>query len=691
MSEKNNLVQSDGLPEFNNLTIEHCLAAIGKQTLEFEAGIKQIEETFDKEEPRDIFKDVVDPIEKLGMALDVTWGISKTLYLSNSSLMPTKSYIAIHDRAKRARANKYNSRIIYNTVKKELTSNQQRSGEHKRILQKFNLEGRLNGLDLGEVPKAQLEENLIKMTAQRNIFKNKIETVTNQFAHYISDPLAVQNLPVEVLKKISTRSNNYLQGPWKATLQPDVYKAILKYCPDRDIRWNIWQATVSRGSGYGNKEVETSVNLEEIRYLRRDNARILGYGTYVDMSMETKMAGSKENVQNMLNTLLESAMPAQQDELNKLHAFAVESGFNGSRIELWDVLYWKHKQCRNMYGYEEKDYKNYFQLPKVLNGLFGLCEKLFDVVIKKRSNVSTWHKDVQYYDVFVPQMSAPVAGFYLDPYERSDDKILIPRSNGWMVGIQNRSAITKTKPLAALVFSFSPPVGDIPSMLSFDEVTSLFQKFGQSLQHLLTNAEYSEVAGVSNIEWDAVEVSGHVLTHWLYNRQVIDSISSHVQTQDKLPQKMFENLINVRKHMAGLNLSRELYLSALDLELHSSKEFWLNIIRRLWPEYRCFPLDKIDSHPCSFTQIFTEDWAAAYYSHVWSRVVAADVYSAFHEVKENNEELKNVGRRYKDTYLALGGSCHSSDVFRKFRGRDPSPKALLKSLGLEKAKVSNEA
>lgn len=663
------------------------MAAIGKQTLEFEAGVKSIEEKLCTEYSEDLFKNVFEPLEELGAPLDVTWGVSKTLYLGNSSLMPTKSYVAIHDRAKRARACKYNSNTIYEAVKKELSTEKNRSAEKSRVLKKFNLEGKLNGLDLSGIQKVQLEENLSKMAFQKSKFKNKIDVATNNFVHRIHDPAVVRDFPIELLKAMSVDSNNYLNGPWSATLQPSIYRHVLEYCPDREIRWNMWQATVSRGSVSVNTEIETSVHLEEIRYLRRDIARLLGYSTFVDMSMETKMAGSLENIQNMFAMLLDHAKPAQENELKELYNFARDHKFEGARIELWDVPFWRRRQCKELYGFEEDKFKDYFPLSKVLEGLFRLSEKLFDIVIKQRNNVSTWHKDVQYYDIFESHTSAPIAGFYLDPYARSDEKLRIFNSNGWMVGIRNHSKITHSKPLAALVFNFQPPTTDRPSLLTFKEVNHLFHKFGHSLQHLLTKAEYSEVSGVSNIEWDAVEASGYVFSHWLHNKDTLSSISSHVVNGDKLPEDMIEMLLNVNRHMAGLDLSRELYLSALDLELHSSKDFWLTIVKNLWPQYRCFPLDKIDSHPCSFTQIFIEEWAAAYYSHVWSRLIAADIYSAFHEVQGNENEILQVGKRFRDTFLALGGGCHPSEVFRKFRGRDPSPNALLKSLGLKKKKT----
>lgn len=321
--------------------------------------------------------------------------------------------------------------------------------------------------------------------------------------------------------------------------------------------------------------------------------------------------------------------------------------------------------------------------------LFSLpSSRLFNITIKQRPGVSSWHKDVKFYDIFEPHSSPPIAGFYLDPYARTEDKIPTV-NNGWMVGIRNHSRIAETKPLAALIFNFEPPTSETPTLLRFKDVNLLFHKFGHALQHLLSRTDYSEVSGLSNIEWDAVEVCGHVLGHWLLNESTYKLISSHYKSEDTLPKKMFECLINVHKHTAGLDLSRELYLSALDMELHLTKEFWLDIVKKLWPAYRSFPLEKIDSHPCSFTQIFTEDWAAAYYSHVWSRVIAADIYSAFHEVREDEQQITEVARRFRNTFLALGGSCHPSEVFRQFRGRDPSPKALLSSLGLKKKVIKS--
>lgn len=682
LPEKNPLVQQNGLPEFNTLTIENCMAAIGQQAFDLEMGVQNIEEAVRSNLVKDVFENVLNPLENFGSPLDATWGLSKTLYLGNNTIMPTKSYLAIHDRARRSRSSKFNNALIYKTV--QCADNGNRTAEQLRLLQKFKLEGKLNGLDLTDGKRSRLNDLLTQLHSEKALFKAKIEMATKAFSHRINEPSIVRDFPADLLQAMASDPSDRLKAPWHVTLQPNVYLPFMENCSLRDLRWNTWLAMVGRGSNFTNRSFSTSRNLEEIRYLRREQAKLLGYDSFADMSMETKMAGGVNNVRNLLEKLLDSARPAQETELASLHEFALQHGFKDSKIELWDVPYWRKCQQNELFHYRENDYVHYFPLPTVLSGLFSLCKNLFNIDIRQRKDVSTWAKDVKFYDIYEHDSTEPVGGFYLDPYVRSIQKMHIPYHNGWMVGIRNRSKITNTKPLAALVLNFQPPQGDKPSLLTFKDVNLLFHKFGQALQHLLTRTTYSDVAGLSNIEWDTVEVSGYTLAHFLYNKSTIDMISGHCDNGDKLPVEMFDALLSFRRHTAGLDLCRELYLSALDLELHAAhKDFWVDVVKDLWPHFRCFPLHKFDTHPCSFTNIVVEDWGAAYYSHVWARMIAADLYGAFEEASDN-DQLMDVGKRFRDTFLALGGSCNSSEVFRQFRGRDPSPNALLSSLGLKK-------
>nr|CAD7409726.1 unnamed protein product [Timema poppensis] len=404
------------------------------------------------------------------------------------------------------------------------------------------------------------------------------------------------------------------RGPWTVTLQPHIYSQFLEFCGDRD--------------------------------LRKCQAQLLGFESFADMSMQTKMAGSVQEVHSMINSLLKRAKSAQQKELELLEDFAAERGFGGS-LKSWDVPYWKRKQQRTIYSYDEEELREYFPLPQVLSGLFTLCENLFGLTIMPQPDVDTWHPDVQYYHILEGGKDTPIAGFYLDPYERAEEKLFVRDDSGWMVALRNKTSLMNTNPLAALVFNFPQPLYGKPSLLPFRDVLLLFRKFGHALQHLLTKTSYAEVSGSSNVEWDAVEVCSHFMTHWLYEPSTLANISSHYESGKPLPDDIVDKLCKVRQHLAGYDLCQELYLSALDLELHTTKEFWLDIVRRLLPQYSSFPLETIDSHPCAFLPIFTGQWGAAYYCHLWARIIAADAFSAFREVdRRNSTEISEIGRRY---------------------------------------------
>lgn len=632
---------------------------------------------------KNAFLEILDPLEYLDSRLELTWGIAKTLYLGNSSLMPTKSYINIHERAHKARSSKFNSIPIFQAILNEKNKMKKVTDEEQRLLDKYILEGRLNGLEVKGQKRERLGFVLVDLAKEKSIFREKVAMATKLYSQTIHNYDMVRDFPESLLKAMAVNSKAETQGPWKVTLQPHIYDLFMQYCPERDLRWNTWQAQVQRCSGYFNKELDTSLHLENIRAFRQEQAAILGFDSYADMSMETKMAGSVDNVNNVLDVLLESAKPMQEVELELLQRFAKDSNVN-YKLQFWDIPYWQRKQKWSFYNFNEDNIRDYFPLPKVINSLFNLCSTLFNIQIIERSNVHTWHKDVKFFDVFDESNNKPIGGFYLDPYARQNEKIRVYDDAGWHVTIQSKCELTSAIPLSALIFNFQPPTEDKPSLLTFSEVGMLFQRFGHTLRHLLTKTNYLEVAGSSNVEWDAAEVCGQVMTHWLYDPATIEAVSGHYSSEEPLPQDIIQNLKNIRQHMAGYNLCKELYLSKLDLELYSQKAFWREIVKDLWPKYHVLSFDKYDSHPLSFTKIVSEEWGAAYYCHLWSRMIAADIYSAFEEAKHGGHDITTVGKRYKDTFLALGGSCHPSEVFRRFRGRDPSPNALLNNLGLAK-------
>ncbi|XP_029164650.1 probable cytosolic oligopeptidase A [Nylanderia fulva] len=683
-SEKNPLLKDDNLPEFNTITIEKCTAAIGKQTVEFEEKMKSLENVATNED-LDIFKDWLDPIEDSYLPLETTWGIAKTLYFGNQSLMPTKCYMGIHERATRAVASKFGSAPLFKACKEAFDNkNIKLTHSQRRVLTKYILEGTLNGLQLQDKEFEKYSGDLTYIISKIKEYKAKYESSTGAYSMTIQNKDIVRDFPEDFLRSIAADPKRPFLGPWKITLKPYILEPFMEHCPDRELRAAVWEADVIRCSIYQERSVQASVTLEELRGRRIEQAQRLGYKNFAEMSMETKMAENLENLHSTLETLRTTAFPVQQQEIASLTEFANERGFD-STLRVWDVAYWSRKQCRSIFNYDEMEWSSYFPLPTVLAGLFEHIEMLFNIKIVESKKADIWHKDVRFFDVFDLNGSstAPVANFYLDPYARGTEKFRKEQDSGWMSTIKSKSKVGDSTPLIALIFNFPPPVGDKPSLLSFKDVQVLFQKFGHALQHLLTTVEYSDIAGLSFVEWDAVFICDFFMENWLYEPFVLQKISEHYETKQPLPTKAIEGIKKMRSHFAGYKLCKELYLSHMDLELHSSETFWVPMMKRLWPMYFALPLEKRDVHVCSFEAIWSGNWAAAYFSKIWSEMIAADLYTAFQEIEINDKSRqKEMGARFRDTFLSLGGSYPAAEVFRKFRGRDPSPQALLDNLGL---------
>ncbi|XP_012250703.2 probable cytosolic oligopeptidase A [Athalia rosae] len=685
LPEKNPLLKEDGFPQFNRITIEKWVAWVGTQAVEYEQRIRLIDEAVGKSENTDVFEDVVIPLEEATAPLDTTWGLAKALYLGNQSLMPPKCYSNIHNRSKAAKSSRYGGLAIYKAFKNAMEDKKLNlTEEQRRLIRKYVLEGKLNGAEIAPTDKmpAFVEGNH-QISNRQGEFSQKLEIATRQFNQKIRDPNVMKDFPEEYLKVIAVDPSQPQKGPWTVTLQPYIKETFYEYCPDSVLKQTVWKADVRRCAHFNDRFLETSTTLEHIRDYRKSKAEFLGYKSFAHMSMETKMAGSIENVYNFFDTILEIAKPAQIEELNDLKGFAIDRGFFGD-LNIWDVPYWGRKQKRTLYSLKEEELKEYFTLPQVLSSLFRLSERIFDVKFVERKTVDVWNQDVRLFDILESNSSEPVASFYLDPYERPNEKPGIQENSGWMVAMRNKSVITHSNPLAALIFNFQPPKQGKPCLLSFKDLQVLFSKFGHALQHLLTRANYSDVAGLSNVEWDAVEISSNFMLNWLYEPSTLKDIGAHYETGEALPKEVIDGLTKIRSHLAGFSLCKEIYLGRLDMELHSTEKFWRDIIRDLWPQHIGFPIYDYDAHPCTFGEIFSGDWGAAYYSHLWARMVAADVYGAFQELPPGNEEQQSVvGKRYRETFLSSGGGCHPSELFRKFRGRDPNPKALLKNLELK--------
>lgn len=684
------LLKENKTPEFNNFTIEKCIAAIRSQAIECDNQILKIETNLQNKKDVDTFNDVLLPLERTYVPLEITWGIAQTLYFGNQTLIPTQSFIGINLRARKSLHAKFNSKPIYEACKRlKENKNIHLSSQQERILCKYILEGKRNGLELSVKQREWLLYSYKMLHLQRNNFIKKLEAAKKHYSYTIHDENVVKNFPEELLEATAADSTQPHVGPWTITLQKDILNLFLEYCSNRILRWKMWETDAALLSPSEDRMFQTNTILHEIYFLHKQKAQVFGYKSFAHMSMETKMAKSLDEVYGTFDILLQNARPVQELEIKTLTEFAHQNGLEGS-FKPWDILYWNRKYHDNIYKFKTESLKDYFPLQKVLTGLFNLLKVNFGICVVENKEVDIWHKDVSFYEVFNMNISTtePIAGFYLDPYARGEEKSHISDNSGYVVTIKNRSKICNTKPMCALIFNFRRPKDEKPSLLSFKNVQTLFLKFGHALHHMTTVADYADISGLSFIEWDAAFIYDFFLENWLYEPSTLQEISEHYETKSVLPTEAIEVIKQSRLELAGYNLCKELLFSRFDLEIYSSGEYRTDIMKRLWKEHMILPLERNDLYIYSFESIFSESTVTNYFSYLWSRMVAADLYSAFQEIRtEDKTSKEEVCKRYQNTFLSLNSTCSTSEIFRRFRGRDPSPQALLRILKLNKTEI----
>ena len=415
--------------------------------------------------------------------------------------------------------------------------------------------------------------------------------------------------------------------------------------------------------------------------------------SYTEQSLASKMAPDVESVANLSNLILEKALPAAEKELAAATALAREAGgekyseANLEKLMPWDSGFWNERLKEKTFDLKEEELKPYFALDKVLKGMFDLIERLFGVEVREANGkAEVWNKDVQFFELFDKESGEHVASFFLDPYSRPADK----RGGAWMADCLGKSdALGIDIPVAYLTCNGSPPVGDKPSLMSFREVETLFHETGHGLQHMLTRASVGDVAGINGVDWDAVELPSQFMENWCYDKPTVDAFAKHYKTGEALPEEMFEKLKQQKTFGQGMMACRQLLFGQLDMELHSnydpdSDETIFDVHRRMASIYTPYsmPIEE-DRFLCSFSHIFAGGYSAGYYSYKWAEVMSADAFGAFEDVGLDNEDgVREVGRKFRDTVLSLGGGVAPMEVFKQFRGREPNPDALLRHSGL---------
>ncbi|CAL1542791.1 unnamed protein product [Lymnaea stagnalis] len=672
-AETNAVMRIDQLPQFSEITAQKCVAACAKFAIEYETKLENHAENLKNLKKGKTFEDVYNPLEEIAVPLNTAWATVKNLNYVSASEDYNKAFSRVHPQIERAKNERWVNETLYYAFK-ELDANSSNLNEYqRRLVDLYLLEGKLNGMELPAADRARLVDTVKLITQEASNFRNKVRICTEMFSHDVTNFRCLEEMPWPLLAQMSRDKDNPTRGPWRATLQPANYQSMMSYCSDRLTRWNLWHAYHNRASFmHASKFLNNNKLIEQLRSHRLDLAQMLGYNNFIEMSMETKMANSAENVLNMIETLKGRFAPILWEETAQLQKFAQSEGFT-HKLEMWDLSYWQRRHKEHLYGEEKDKVSEYFPVNTVLLGLFDLCTKLFGINFEEVTpSVELWHSDVRFFNI-MDENGKHISSFYFDPFSRPEKS-----SSVYMDVGREKSDLLKTWPYSYLSLKIPrPPTASDPALMRLEDLQSLFHEFGHGLQQMLTKVPFSEISGQKNIEWDAVQVCAKFMRQWLTIPSVVKSLSGHWQTNEPVPDEILLNALKASHYSYNFDMMYQLYVSAFDMEIYMTKTQWKTIMTQLWEMFLPIPLDDKDSLPCSMTPIFCEMYPAAYYSHKWSEMIAADLFAAFKEVGfQNEQEIKVLGRRFRETYLSLGGGAPASEVFRIFRGRDPSTDAL---------------
>lgn len=687
-AEKSNnpLLIGQGLPPFSQIKPEHVEEAITTLLIELQKQVAELETTV-----KPTWQDLVEPLTAIEERLSWSWGIVAHLMGVKNSQELRTAYEKVQPQVVKFYNQLSQSQPLYQAFKALQTEEtwSQLEPAQQRIVESAIRDAELSGVGLTGETRDRFNQIQLELAELSTKFSNNLLDATKAFQLRLTSPEEIAGLPPSALDLAAQTARaagdteaTASDGPWVITLDYPSYVPFLKYAESRELREKVYKAFITRAS---QGELNNYPLLNRILELRQEKAKILGFKTYAELSLARKMAPSVVAVESLLEELRVVSYEAAEAELAELKAFA-----QTTELQPWDVAFWSEKQREAKFAFTAEELRPYFSLPQVLQGLFSLAENLFRIKITAADGQAPiWHADVRYFQISDEQDQA-IAYFYLDPYSRPGEK----RGGAWMADCINRgqviidNQVTVRLPVAYLICNQTPPIGEQPSLMTFGEVTTLFHEFGHGLQHMLTQINYPGAAGINNIEWDAVELPSQFMENWCYHRSTLMGMAKHYKTGELLPEHYYQKLLAARYYMSGSAMLRQLHFSLLDLELHhryqpGGIEKPQQVRDRLAKITTVIPPLPEDAFLCSFGHIFAGGYAAGYYSYKWAEVLSADAFAAFEEANlDVLDSLQEVGLRFRNTVLALGGSLPPMEVFTRFRGREPDTQALLRHNGL---------
>ena len=675
----NPLLNTDGLPRFTSITAEHIEPAIDHLLEENLAQVgKLLQATSDYR-----WDNLLQPLEDMDDKLDRAWSPVSHLHSVADNDDLRAAYNQCLPKLSDYFTQMSQNKDLFKAYEMIASSDsfQRLEPAQQKTIENALRDFRLSGIDLNETNQARYGKIQQQLSKLHTSFEENLLDATHAWKKLITDKQELAGLPESALALAAQAALNEGREGWLLTLDGPSYMPVMQYADNEALRQGVYEAYVTRASDRGPHagQWDNSDNMRDILQLRTEKARLLGYKSYAHYSLATKMAGSPKQVLAFLNDLANRSKPSADAEFAEVTNFAKQSS-GKAELQAWDVGYYSEKLRQEKFDISQETLRPYFPVNQVIKGLFAITEKLYSFKIKPKSHVETWHPDVKFFDIFDNQ-GAVRGSFYLDLYTRQHK-----RGGAWMdeclVRKKNRDSIQS--PVAYLTCNFTPPIGDKPSLITHDEVTTLFHEFGHGLHHMLTRIEYSGVSGINGVPWDAVELPSQFMENWCWEKEALDLFARHVDTNEPISNDIFDKMTKARTFQSSMQMVRQLEFALFDFHLHleiaNNPELDIQaLLNDVRSQVTVVPTPEFNRFQHSFAHVFAGGYAAGYYGYKWAEVLSADAFSKF---EENGIFDESTGKAFLTTILEQGGSREPLDLFIEFRGREPSIEALLRHSGI---------
>ncbi|WP_447825984.1 oligopeptidase A [Aeromonas salmonicida] len=676
----NPLLTMDSLPPFSQIQPEQVQAAVTQAIADCKQKISDVlaqrdSHTWDSliaplEEVNDRLARVWSPVSHLNSVLN-----SEALRAAHDACLPLLSefqtYVGQHEGLYQAYLGLFESDDFPRL-----------DGAQRKEIQNTLRDFRLSGIGLPAEVQQRYGEIQARLSELASRFSNNVLDATQGWTRLVTDEADLTGLPQSALAAARQLAEQKGQQGWLFTLDIPSYLPVMMYADNRALRAELYEAFTTRASDQGPNagKWDNSAIMTELLSLRRELARLLGFGNYAELSLATKMADKTEQVVGFLSDLAAKSLPQGKAELEEIRTFAAEQ-HGQSELAAWDLPYYAEKLKQHKFSISDEQLRPYFPANKVVKGLFEVVRRVFGIKVRERLGIDTWHPDVRFYDIFDAEDELR-GSFYLDLYAREHKQ-----GGAWMdvcLGRRYRQDGSLQKPVAYLTCNFNGPVDGKPALFTHNEVVTLFHEFGHGIHHMLTQIDVAGVAGINGVAWDAVELPSQFLENWCWESEALAFISGHHETGEPLPADLLEKMLTARNFQAAMQMLRQLEFALFDFRLHqefdpANPDQIPTLLAEVRSQVAVMTPPAFNRFQHSFSHIFAGGYAAGYYSYKWAEVLSADAFSRFEEEGIFNPA---TGQSFLKNILEKGGSKEPMELFRAFRGREPQVDALLRHSGI---------